>query len=115
MVQIVLLVTLFVLEFADVYSTRKILLAGGTELNWWVRWAIKKFGILPGLACVKLPPLIALCILSALGWLPTVILVGLCALYLYVVHHNRVGLTSAGYCVLGCLIFWCAVIKWLCF
>ena len=94
MVQIILLVTLSVLEFADAYSTRK---------------------ILPGLACVKLPPLIALCILSALGWLPTVILVGLCALYLYVVHHNRAGLTSAGYCVLGCLIFWCAVIKWLCF
>ena len=85
MISYALLATLAALQVADIWTTRKILLAGGRELNPAVRWLIGRFGIMPALVVSKAAVL-------AIAWfilLPyPAVLAALCAFYGWIVWHN---------------------------
>ena len=81
-----LLAFLILLQYADGYTTYKILGNGGRELNPILAKAFDHFGVLPSLVVIK-----AMCV--GLGvWLylsqQTEILAVLCALYVAVVGNN---------------------------
>jgi hypothetical protein len=80
-----LLAILAALQAADVYSTRRILLAGGREMNPAVRWLIGRFGLMPALIGAKVAVMaIAWFILLPYPWL----LGGLCAFYAGITAYN---------------------------
>lgn len=73
------------LQLADVYTTRRILIAGGKELNPMMRWLIRKLGVMPGLIIPKAFLLIlAYIVLLPYPW----VLGALCGLYVGVLVHN---------------------------
>ena len=45
---------LIAIQIFDLYSTMKILGAGGQELNWLMKWLMSKLGVLPSLAITKI-------------------------------------------------------------
>ena len=80
-----LLALLAVLRVADIYTTRRILLAGGKEMNPAVRWLIGRFGMMPALFGAK----VALLVLAAAFMLPYPWLLGaLCVFYAGIVAYN---------------------------
>ena len=48
-----LLAFLILLQIVDVFTTRRILLAGGRELNPVMRWLVRKLGLMPSLITSK--------------------------------------------------------------
>lgn len=83
-----LLGALVILQGADIWSTWRVLAAGGRELNPVVAEFIARLGLLPGLVAVKLPPTLAAVAATYYGLLPWWLLAGLCALYVGVVANN---------------------------
>lgn len=84
----VLLVLLVVLQLADFWTTYHLLARAGRELNPVVRWAINRFGLVPGLALAKGLVILALVVGALTGQLPVWSLLALCSLYLVVVVRN---------------------------
>lgn len=74
------------LQFADAYTTMKILSKGGVELNPVMAWIFKKAGIMNGLFMVKtvMVAFFAYFIDRIPAWLMGV----LCIAYAWVVYHN---------------------------
>jgi len=80
-----LLALLAALQVADVWTTRRILLAGGKEMNPVVRWLIGRFGLLPALLMSKAAVLaLAAAFLLPYPWL----LGGLCVFYAGIIWYN---------------------------
>lgn len=79
---IILFLLLVALNLADIYYTRKILAAGGRELNPLVRWLMEKFGVMGGMVLVKIPALVVA------AFLPWWMLLALCLFYGVVVGSN---------------------------
>ncbi len=81
----VLFSLLAALQAADVWSTRKILLAGGCEQNPVMTWAFKALGMMPVLIGKS-------ALVLALGWFVLLpypwVLAALCAFYGWIVCHN---------------------------
>lgn len=85
---IALLALLLALQVADGRTTYLVLSRGGRELNPLMRYAIEKLGLARALIIVKGVIACVLVEATALGYMPTWALAGLCALYLGVVGHN---------------------------
>ncbi len=82
---IALLILLAALQAADVYSTRRILLAGGREQFALARWLIAKLGLMPGLIVAKAAVLaLAVAFMLPYPWL----LGGLCVFYAGIAAYN---------------------------
>jgi len=80
-----LIALLAALQAADIYTTRRILLAGGKEMNPAVRWLIGRFGILPALLMSKAAVLaLAAAFMTPFPWL----LGGLCVFYAGIIWYN---------------------------
>lgn len=87
-IYIIATIILLVLQFADAWTTHRILSRGGKELNGVVRFFINKFGLLNGLLIAKVPLGLMIIASAVFQWMPKYMLLGLCALYLLVVLHN---------------------------
>ncbi|MFP8968558.1 DUF5658 family protein [Pokkaliibacter sp. CJK22405] len=87
---IVLLGLLLLLQLLDVYTTRRILSAGGVERNPVIAWLMLRTGkAWPYWKCLPTLLLIALCLAGVLhGELAVLIAMILCGLYALVVAHN---------------------------
>lgn len=82
---ITLLILLAALQAADIYTTRRILLAGGREMNPAVRWLIGRFGLMPALIVSKAAVMVvAVAFLLPYPWLLGV----LCVFYAGIVAYN---------------------------
>ena len=85
MIAYTLIALLAALQAADIYTTRRILLAGGMETTPAIRWLIARFAVPPALIGSKAAVLaIAWFILLPYPWL----LGGLCAFYAGIVAYN---------------------------
>ena len=85
MIAYALLALLAALQLADIYTTRRILLAGGKEMNPAVRWLIGRFGIMPALLVSKAAMLVlATAFLLPYPWA----LGGLCVFYAGIIWYN---------------------------
>jgi len=80
-----LCVVFTILQVLDVWTTHRILSAGGRELNPVMDWLFKRLGVLPGLIIVKT-------VVVALIWFylisHPVFVAALCIFYVAVVIHN---------------------------
>ena len=84
-VSITLIALLAALQLADVWTTRRILLEGGKEMNPAVRWLIGRLGIMPALLVSKAAVLaLAAAFMMPYPWL----LGGLCMFYVGIVAYN---------------------------
>ena len=85
MISYALIAILAALQVADIYTTRRILLAGGKEMNPTVRWLIGRFGIMPALLMSKAAVLaLAAAFVIPFPWL----LGGLCVFYAGIIWYN---------------------------
>lgn len=90
----ILLIAIAVLQAADIYTTHRILAAGGRETNRFVDALLRAVGVLPGLLAVKAVFLSVLCYIALLPLTPAdtkmlnVFFVAIVGLYGWVVIHN---------------------------
>lgn len=81
---------LVLLQLLDIYTTHRILAAGGRELNKPLAWLMGRLGVLPALLVVKVPVMAAMlwaCWHVAEPW--GLIGLGVCCVsYIGVVGHN---------------------------
>ena len=81
MINLILLLIFVILQILDIYTTRKILLSGGRELNPVMNFIMLKLGVDPGLILAKV-----------------IIVVFVCSLILFVnIDHIIFGLVNLGY------------------
>lgn len=74
------------LQFADAFTTMKILARGGSELNPIMAWVFKHFGVMSGLFMVKAP--IVAFFAYFLDLIQMWLMIVVCAVYAWVVYHN---------------------------
>jgi len=74
-----------ILQVADVWTTHKVLSAGGSELNPVMDWFFKRFGVLPSLIVIK----VAVVVVFWVYMLDYPLLVSaVCIFYAFVIVNN---------------------------
>ena len=86
MISYALIALLATLQVADIYTTRRILLAGGKELNPVMRYLIRQVGLLPALLGTKIT-IMTVCWFALMPF-PEV-LGALCVFYAGIIWFNQ--------------------------
>jgi len=83
-----LFVVLAILQAADVYTTLRIIEAGGYERNRFMRWLMAEFGVTAALVLSKV--LMLILVLTMIESLPVLLLGVMCAFYVVIVANNLI-------------------------